>query len=142
MYYLTAEAAFDSAHFLFGHQGKCANLHGHRWRIVAKIAGDTLHSEGEKTGMLIDFSDLKREVHALADTLDHRLIIENGTLHLETMDALENEGFEVVSLPFRPTAENLAKYLFDSMKELGFPLHSMTVYETPDNCAIYEENTP
>jgi 6-pyruvoyltetrahydropterin/6-carboxytetrahydropterin synthase len=140
MYYLTAEAAFDSAHFLCGHGGKCANLHGHRWRIIAKIAGATLQEEGEKAGMLLDFSDFKREVHGLADSLDHRLLIERGTLRLETLDALEGEGFEVITLSFRPTAENLAKYLFDSMKELGFPIHSMTVYETPDNCAIYEDH--
>jgi len=90
--------------------------------------------------MLLDFSDFKREVHGLADSLDHRLLIERGTLRLETLDALEGEGFEVITLSFRPTAENLAKYLFDSMKELGFPIHSMTVYETPDNCAIYEDH--
>lgn len=142
MYYLTAEAAFDSAHFLFAHEGKCANLHGHRWRIIAKIAGKKLEEEATKAGMLMDFSDFKREIRALADELDHRLIIETGTLKLETLDALEGEGFEVISLPFRPTAENLAKYLYDSMKELGFPMHSMTVYETPDNCAMYEENEP
>lgn len=142
MYFLTAEAAFDSAHFLYGHEGKCANLHGHRWRVIAKIAGEFLQENMEKAGMLVDFSDLKQEVRTLADGLDHRLLIEKGTLLLATMDALESEGFEVISLPFRPTAENLAKYLFDSLKSLGFPMHSMSVYETPDNCAIYEEPTP
>lgn len=140
MYHLTAEASFDSAHFLFGHTGKCANLHGHRWRIIAKISGDTLQTSGDKAGMLMDFSDFKRELGTLADSLDHRCLIERGTLRLATMDALESEGFELITLSFRPTAENLAKYLFDSMKELGFPIRSMTVYETPDNCAAYEES--
>lgn len=138
MYHLTAEASFDSAHFLFGHQGKCSNLHGHRWRIIAKISGDTLQESGDKSGMLMDFSDFKRELHTLADSLDHALLVERGTLRLSTMDALEGEGFEIITLPFRPTAENLAKYLYDCMKELFFPIHSMTVYETPDNCASYE----
>ncbi len=142
MYYLTAEASFDSAHFLFGHQGKCSNLHGHRWRIIAKIAGETLQDSADKSGMLIDFSDFKRELHALADTLDHALLVERGTLRLATMDALEAEGFEIITLPFRPTAENLAKYLYDCMKELSFPIQSMTVYETPDNCAAYEGSEP
>lgn len=142
MYYLTAEASFDSAHFLFGHQGKCSNLHGHRWRIIAKIAGETLQDSADKSGMLIDFSDFKRELHALADSLDHALLMERGTLRLETMDALEAEGFEIIPLSFRPTAENLAKYLYDCMKELSFPIQSMTVYETPDNCAAYEGSEP
>jgi 6-pyruvoyltetrahydropterin/6-carboxytetrahydropterin synthase len=139
MYYLTAEAAFDSAHFLHGHQGKCSNLHGHRWRIIAKIAGEALQDDIESGGMLIDFSELKQEVRSLADNLDHRLLIEEGTLKSETVETLKQEGFELVTLSFRPTAENLAKYLFDTLKATGFPMYSMTVYETPDNCAIYEE---
>lgn len=142
MYHLTAEASFDSAHFLFGHQGKCSNLHGHRWRIIAKISGESLQESGDKSGMLMDFSDFKRELHALADSLDHALLVERGTLRLATMDALESEGFEIITLPFRPTAENLAKYLYDRMKELSFPIQSMTVYETPDNCAAYEGSDP
>lgn len=142
MYHLTAEASFDSAHFLFGHQGKCSNLHGHRWRIIAKISGETLQESADKSGMLIDFSDFKRELHTLADSLDHALLIETGTLRLSTLDALEGEGFEIITLPFRPTAENLAKHLYDCMKELGFPITSMTVYETPDNCAAYEGSEP
>lgn len=141
MYYLTAEAAFDSAHFLFGHKGKCSNLHGHRWRMIAKIAGESLQDNIESAGMLMDFSDLKREVRTLAENMDHRLLIEQGTLQQETLNALEKEGFEVITLPFRPTAENLSKYLFDSLKEIGFPMYSMTVYETPDNCAVYEDST-
>lgn len=142
MYYLTAEAAFDSAHVLSGYEGKCANLHGHRWRVVAKVAGESLQPAGNQAGMLIDFADLKRELRALAEELDHRLLIERGTLQLSTMDAFEEEGFEVVSLPFRPTAENLAHYLFQRMQALAFPICAMTVYETPDNCATYEESLP
>ena len=139
MYYLTAEAAFDSAHFLSGYEGKCANLHGHRWRVVAKVGGKDLCEFGDKAGMLLDFSDLKRELRGLAETLDHKLIVERHSLQLATLDAMEAEGFELVELPFRPTAENLARYLYREMEKLGFPMVSMTVYETPDNCAIYEE---
>lgn len=139
MYYLTAEAAFDSAHFLSEYPGKCSNLHGHRWRIVAKIAGQKLQKTGDQSGMLVDFSDLKQVLRAIADEVDHCLLIEKGSLLLGTMDALEEEGFEVVSFPFRPTAENLAKYFFEKMKAMGFPIFSMAVYETPDNCATYEE---
>lgn len=139
MYYLTAEAAFDAAHFLNGYEGKCANLHGHRWRMIAKVGGERLQEDGDTCGMLIDFADLKRELRALAETLDHRLIVEQGTLRMETIDAFETEGFELVVLPFRPTAENLARYLYQEMEKMGFPICAMTVYETPDNCATYEE---
>lgn len=140
MYYLTAEAAFDSAHFLSGYEGKCANLHGHRWRMVAKVAGETLQQTGSQAGMLLDFADVKRAVRALAEELDHRLIIQRGTLGLATLDAFETEGFELVELPFRPTAENLAHYLFQRLQKQELPVCAVTVYETPDNCATYEES--
>ena len=42
MYILETEQSFDSAHFLSGYEGKCSNLHGHRWRVVARIAMDEL----------------------------------------------------------------------------------------------------
>lgn len=60
MYHLKTSATFDSAHFLSGYQGKCANLHGHTWRIDVEIASEQLEWEGEKRGMLLDFNDLKK----------------------------------------------------------------------------------
>ena len=47
MYILETEQSFDSAHFLSGYKGKCSNLHGHRWRVVARIAMDELNKEGQ-----------------------------------------------------------------------------------------------
>lgn len=139
MYYLTAKASFDAAHFLNGYPGKCANLHGHRWRVVAKVSGARLQEDGGEAGMLLDFSDLKSELRSIAETLDHRTIIEKGSLQLATMDAFENEGFELVELPFRPTAENLARYFFNEMAKRNLPICAVTVFETSDNSATYEE---
>ena len=51
---ISAEAFFDSAHFLSGYPGKCANLHGHRWKVVAEVSAPDV---GE-TGMVMDFKDL------------------------------------------------------------------------------------
>ena len=53
MYYLKTSAAFDSAHFLKGYEGKCANIHGHRWTIEVSIKGGDLQDDGTKRGMLI-----------------------------------------------------------------------------------------
>lgn len=139
MYLLRTEAAFDSAHFLKGYEGKCANLHGHRWRMVVEVGGEQLQEEGEKQGMLVDFADLKGAVRELADSLDHRLLMEDSSLKPETISALVGEGFSLLSLPFRPTAENLARYLYKELQSRGFPLRSVTVYETPENCAVYQE---
>ena len=62
MYTLEAEASFDSAHFLSGYEGKCSNLHGHRWRVLAVIKADELKKDGQLRGMIVDFGDLKRAV--------------------------------------------------------------------------------
>lgn len=137
MYKLITEAEFDSAHFLKGYPGKCANIHGHRWRVICEIGADKLQDAGAERGMLVDFSTLKKALKGLADTLDHQLIYEAGALKPGTIAALQEEGFGLLPLPFTPTAENMAKYLYDAMTALGFPVTCLTVYETPNNAAAY-----
>lgn len=139
MYTLTTSATFDSAHFLHGYNGKCANLHGHTWKIEASITADTLQETGDKRGMVIDFSDFKREVQQLASSFDHGLIYEEGSLQRETIKALQEEGFRLIPVPFRPTAECFAHYFYDCLHEQGLPVRRVAVYETPNNCAQYEE---
>lgn len=138
MYYLKTKAAFDSAHFLSGYVGKCANLHGHRWVMEVEIAGDELQAEGEKRGMLVDFGDLKSAVRELANGYDHALIYEEHTLQGATVEALLAEGFHLISVPFRPTAENFARHFCETLCAGGIPVQRVTVYETPENCAVYE----
>ena len=46
MYYLKTSAAFDSAHFLKGYDGKCSNIHGHHWVIEVMVSGEHLQSDG------------------------------------------------------------------------------------------------
>lgn len=139
MYILTAEASFDSAHFLAGYHGKCRNIHGHRWLIKVEAAGDELQQAGQMRDMVIDFGDLKKEVKAVADYFDHGLIVEKNTLRAKTFAALQEEGFKLIEVDFRPTAEKLAKYIFDSLKGKQLPVKQVTVYETPVNCAAYSE---
>ena len=139
MYTLKTEQSFDSAHFLADYVGKCRNIHGHRWRVIIEIQGDALLASGEKRGMLVDFGDLKNDLKKLADELDHSLIIESGSLKDATMEALRDEEFRIVEFPFRPTAENFAKYFYDRMIGLGYRVREAVVYETPNNCASYSE---
>ena len=139
MYYLTAEASFDGAHFLSGYEGKCSNLHGHRWRVILKIKTDKLQEEGQQRGMVVDFGDVKKALKVEIDFFDHSFIYEEGSLKETTVAALQAENFEMHVVPFRPTAENFAKYFFDKFKEYGFTVSEVTVYETPNNCASYSE---
>ena len=136
MYLLKTEQSFDSAHFLKGYQGKCANIHGHRWRVVVTIKSDNLLDDMQNNGMVIDFGDLKNDLKVIVDDLDHALIIEEDSLSSTVYDALVNEGFRIIVVPFRPTAENLAKYIYDLLKD-KYQVDSIDVYETPNNCASY-----
>lgn len=133
MYTVTTEQSFDAAHFLKGYDGKCKNLHGHRWRVVVEVEADALN-EG---GMVVDFTDLKRDLKRLTDELDHSLIIEKGSLRIATYQALLEEEFRIVEVPFRSTAEHFSKYFYDKMRELGHAPCCVRVYETPNNCASY-----
>ncbi len=137
MYGLKAEASFDSAHFLTDYYGKCENLHGHRWRMVVYIAQDDLQHEGTMRDMVLDFGVFKRQVRALAKELDHTFLVEDGSLAAATIAALESEGFSLRILPFRTTAENLARYVCERLTEGGLPVSQVDMYETPNNCATY-----
>lgn len=139
MYILKTEATFDSAHFLSGYDGKCRNLHGHTWRIEAEICAETLRAEGQCRGMITDFKDIKAALKEIADEFDHTLIFESGTLRPETVSALNAENFAMTEVGFRPTAENFAAYIFRRLTDNGFTVKRVSVFETPTNCAIYEE---
>ena len=139
MFGLKTEASFDSAHFLTDYYGKCENLHGHRWRVEATLETDELQAEGTMRDMVLDFGVFKKAVRALADELDHTFLVEEGSLAPETIAALEAEGFSLTVLPFRTTAENLAKHIFDRLAADGFPVAEVEVDETPNNRAFYRK---
>ena len=139
MYMIRSSAAFDSAHFLAGYNGKCANIHGHHWVIEVSAYSETVQQSGEKRGMIIDFGDFKREIRALADSFDHALIYEKGSFKPATVDALNDHGFRMIEVGYRPTAENFAKNFFDMLTLKRLTIKSVTIYETPDNCAVYKE---
>ena len=137
MYQLTTEHSFDSAHFLAGYDGKCGNLHGHRWRVLLTVQSETLREDQQQKGMCVDFAELKKDLRTELDALDHVLIIEQGSLRESTMKALQEEKFQVVEMPFRPTAENFARYFYELFTLKGSPVAKVEVYETPNNSAVY-----
>lgn len=140
MYILKAEHSFDSAHFLAGYDGKCKNIHGHRWKVEMEVQSETLIKDGPLDGMVVDFGDLKKDVKEMIDHYDHALIIQEGTMREETFHCLQQDGFKIIQVHFRPTAENFSALFFKLMKDKGYRVRRSTVYETPTNCAIYEES--
>lgn len=137
MYELSTEYWFDSAHFLTDYHGACENLHGHQWRVTAYVAAETLGESGTQRDMVVDFGILKRIVREECDRLDHTLLVEEGSLKPQTIAALKSEGFSLTILPFRTTAENLARYLAKRLLERGLPISRVDCNETPNNRASY-----
>lgn len=129
MHLITSESSFDAAHFLTNYEGKCKNIHGHRWRVVVTIKGELTN------GMLVDFGDFKKDIKDLCDYFDHSFIVEKGSLDKKLFDLL-NRQFVLRVVEFRTTAENFSKYIFEEMSK-KYSVKEVCVYETPNNCARY-----
>ncbi len=129
MHLITSESSFDAAHFLTNYEGKCKNIHGHRWRVVVTIKGELTN------GMLVDFGDFKKDIKDLCDYFDHSFIVEKGSLDKKLFDLL-NKQFVLRVVEFRTTAEDFSKYIFEEMSK-KYSVKEVCVYETPNNCARY-----
>lgn len=140
MYELITQDYFDSAHFLADYHDKCENLHGHRWKVEVTIGTDALKDAGTERDMVCDFGEFKRIVREEVATFDHTFLVEDGTLSKQTLDALAAEGFNVKLLPFRTTAENIAKHFFDTLTSKGLNVLQVEVDETPNNRAVYRKD--
>lgn len=139
MFTLISEGSFDAAHFLHGYNGKCSNIHGHRWRVVVEIYSDTLKEDTHTRGMVLDFDTLKEDIKSEVDYFDHSLIIEKSSLREKTYEALKEEGIKLIEVNFRTTAENFSKYFYEVFEKKGYQVKKVSVYETPNNCATYHK---
>lgn len=127
MHRVSREISFCYGHRLLNYDGKCRYLHGHNARAVITLEGAKL----DHRGMLVDFSDLKRVVGTWIDeTLDHKMLLHRDDPALPLLRQL-NEP--VVVLDVNPTAENIARLIFDHVAAEGFPVVEVRLWET-DNC--------
>lgn len=132
---ITKEVEIDMGHRLPNHKGRCRNPHGHRYKIEVGIGGPL-----NEDGMIIDFSLLKEFMNKEIDeTLDHGFMISSDDEYIELFMEMKNNGLKIVVVDFIPTAENMAKWLFDKLKEQVMPLEliHVKVWETPTAAAIY-----
>lgn len=114
---------FEAAHKLPFHNGKCARLHGHSYKCTIEIRSESLIDSGSQSGMVMDFGDIKAVMNPLLDEyLDHHYL--NETLGLES-----------------PTAELIAKWIFDRLKPLLPGLYSVMINETCTCAATYMEES-
>lgn len=146
MYILKTTHNFEASHHLKGHLEGCRNNHGHSYQVYIEIAQEDLQTEGAARGMILDFKDVKKIFKEYIDFYDHAMIIEHydfgdkPTEHrvdvkIGDLDIVEQT--RVITVPYRPTAENMCKYFFDDLVKLGVPVYSIEVYETRNNSAKY-----
>ena len=137
MFQLKSEVQFDMAHFLHGYAGKCANIHGHRYRLVATFASETLQERGQARGMVVDFCQIKEALKTIAETFDHKLTVEDNDEGRRLVSVLAD--YDVVLLPYRPTAEEMSRDIYHRLQSMGLPVSAVELYETPTNSCTYSE---
>lgn len=142
MFKIKSEVQFDMAHYLSGYKGKCSNIHGHRYKLIAKIKAETLIAEGQLRGMVDDFSNFKNALKEIADIFDHKLIIEDneeGRALVKKLEELPND-FDIYLVNYRPTAEEMSRDIFNRLKFNGLQVSEVELFETPNNSCIYIED--
>lgn len=136
---LTKQFTFEMAHALPAYEGKCRNIHGHSYRLLATVEGQPLQQQGAPTdGMVLDFHQLKEIVNQhIVSRFDHALVLPRQD---QEADAQQLGGYaaKLIFVDFQPTSENLlihfASLLEDKMPQ-GTRLHSLKLYETETSCA-------
>ena len=131
MFRVTREISFCYGHRLLNYQGKCRHLHGHNARAMIALEGPEL----DGTGMLVDFTEIKRHVQSWIDeNLDHNMLLcrEDPLLPL-----LVERGERVFVMDRNPTAENIAQLIFDQATSRGLPVVEVILWETERCHASY-----
>jgi len=131
MFQVTREIRFCYGHRLLNYDGKCRHLHGHNGRAVITLAAPRL----DALGMVMDFSHIKRVVSGWIDAnLDHRMVLHRDD---PLVGYLRQQGEPLYLLDVNPTAENLAKLIYDYAAGQGFPVVEVRLWETDDSYATY-----
>ena len=131
MYRVTREIRFCYGHRLLNYDGKCRHLHGHNGRAVITLQSPHLDARG----MVVDFSDLKRVVGSWIDaTFDHKMLLRRDD---PALPLLRQQGEPVFVLDVNPTAENIARLIFEFTAAQGFPVVEVQLWETDTCVATY-----
>ncbi|MBI4597529.1 MAG: 6-carboxytetrahydropterin synthase [Candidatus Omnitrophica bacterium] len=131
MYSVTKTIQFCYGHRLLNYEGKCRDLHGHNGKVEIELSSEAL----DRRGMVRDFTEIKRAIQGWIDrNLDHKMILckDDPVLLL-----LQQQGEPVFAIEANPTAENLAKLIFDEAQRMGFPVTTVRLWETESSCATY-----
>ncbi|ASF44939.1 6-pyruvoyl trahydropterin synthase family protein [Methylovulum psychrotolerans] len=134
MFTITKEVYFCYGHRLMNHAGKCRHLHGHSVKASISIQQEQLNADG----MVCDFADIRACVESYVDEyLDHNFLLHKNDPIIPMLTA-QNERF--MALDEHPTAEVLSKMLYRHIKQAGFNVAQVTLWETASAYASYRED--
>ena len=133
-------------HRVLNHRSVCKGLHGHRYKAEICVEGDLVEKkDASEEGMVIDFADIKKTAQKfIQEELDHAFMVWEKDIEL--LEFFRNsKGHKPVIVSFTPTAENVAAYIFNELKDkftdvfkTGLHLQSVKLWETPSSYALFE----
>lgn len=133
MFKVTKHIEFCYGHRLLNYDGKCRHLHGHNGRVEVDIQTDKLDARG----MVHDFSDIKEAIKNWIDeTLDHRMLLHKDD---PILPILKQRGELFYTMDENPTAENIARLIFNHARKTGLPVVEVRLWETPTSYATYRD---
>ncbi len=128
MFRVTREIEFCYGHRLLNYEGKCRHLHGHNGRAIVTLQGPEL----DAAGMLVDFAVMKQKVQRWIDeNLDHNMLLSASD---PLLGILRERGERVFVMEANPTAENIARIIYEKTREAGLPVVEVVLWET-SNCS-------
>ena len=131
MYSVAKRIEFCYGHRLLDYNGVCAHPHGHNAVAELEIRADTL----DPRNMVMDFSDIKRAIKTWVDReLDHKMILRQDDPLVPVLQGMQEPVF---TLDSNPTAERIARLIYDVARDQGLPVARVTVWETPTSWATY-----
>jgi 6-pyruvoyltetrahydropterin/6-carboxytetrahydropterin synthase len=137
---ITKEYIIESTHRLPHHNWKCKNPHGHAYRILVTLKWETQDEteNNSESGMITDFWNMKIIKDWLDTSWDHGYLYKRWD---EVWEFLKSKWYKAFEFDFSPTAENLARYLYQIVKT-NFPnIDSIKVFENTFNSAEYRQDS-
>ncbi|MDZ7612500.1 MAG: 6-carboxytetrahydropterin synthase [Flavobacteriaceae bacterium] len=137
---ITKQFDFESAHALYGYDGKCKNIHGHSYHLHVTVIGTPIDDiNHHKNGMVLDFGDLKTLVkEEIVDVFDHTIILNGNSPHKILAQTLKDNAHKIVLVDYQPTSENMLFDIADKIKKQlpkNVSLHSLKLFETANSYA-------
>ncbi len=132
MYHVTKVIHFCYGHRLLNYTGKCRYLHGHNGKVEIELAAPQLDARG----MVRDFTEIKERIQRWIDAnLDHKMVLNRRD---PVVPVLRKAKEPLYLMEENPTAEAIARLIYDQTRRFGFPVVSVRLWETPSSFATYQ----